>query len=92
MLRVEPGTGVPSGVRTMPAKRNPADGVVSGVSCAASEVPQTAINQSSAASLLPSTSHAHCSPELLPFSRFGSSNNSRRNGAAILLFTCGLVS
>lgn len=73
MRKVAPGTSVPSGVRTTPVRRNSAGAVVSGVCCAASEIPQTAINQSSTASLLPSTSHAHSSPEHIPFSRSRSS-------------------
>ena len=56
--------------------------------CAASELAQAAIIQSSAASLLPGTSHAHSSPEQnTAFPPLEFQNFAGNSSAAILLFT-----
>ena len=82
---VAPGTGAPSGERTIPARRHSAGAAASGLCCAASEIPETAINQNSTASLLPSTSHAQSSPKQIPFYRNRSSTICIRGYLTILL-------
>jgi hypothetical protein len=63
---VEPGTGVPSGVRTAPASWESAGVIASGLSCAASGTPKAENNKSSpagsTASLLPNNFHVPSSP------------------------------
>jgi hypothetical protein len=57
---------------------------VSGVCCAGSEIPKTAVNASKTANLLENTSHAPLSPMKIPFTRSRSSIIHGPKKAAVL--------